>query len=113
MKVFGIPTCGSVRKVLQWAKQNNISVRFHNFRTRGLSSEQLSAFLEQIPADALLNRKGLAWRNLSETEKRLVQSPNGIQELLLKNPILIKRPVVVRADGKIIVGVQPEQWGLL
>lgn len=111
MQIFGIPTCGSVRKAVQWAKEKHVPYTFHNFRTRGLSEELLSTFLKQVSGDVLLNRKGLAWRNLSQEEKRKANTPKGLRTLLLENPTLIKRPVVIRQDGSVIVGVEPEKWG--
>ena len=64
-----------------------------------------------MPADVLLNRKGLLWRKVDEeTRLRVKDNPQGMRELMLAEPGLIKRPVVVFPDGTVTVGVSEALW---
>ena len=37
--IYGIPNCGSVKKALQWARENGVDFVFHNFKTEAPSVE--------------------------------------------------------------------------
>ena len=55
--LYGISTCGSVRKGLAWLKARDIEVTFHNFRKEGLSADELDRWLARVDAQTLLNRR--------------------------------------------------------
>ena len=109
--IYGIPTCGSVKKGIAWFREQNVETVFHNFRKEGLAAEVLDSWLARVPADVLLNRKGLLWRKVDEeTRLRVKDNPQGMRELMLAEPGLIKRPVVVFPDGTVTVGVSEALW---
>lgn len=110
--VYGIPTCGSVKKGLAWFRDRNIETVFHNFKKEGLAPETIDAWLAAgVSADTLLNRKGLTWRKVDEeTRLRVKDNPAGMRELMLTQPGLIKRPVIVFPDGAVSVGVNEDVW---
>ena len=56
-----------------------------------------------LPWDALLNRRGLSWRQLDPARKASVVDQSSATELMLANPTLIKRPVLEAGD-RIVVG---------
>jgi len=37
-------------------------------------------------------------------------NPEGMRALMLENPVIIKRPVIVHPDGTVTVGVDEEAW---
>ena len=41
MKVYGIPNCNTVKKSLDWLKQNKIEIEFHDFKKLGVTAAQL------------------------------------------------------------------------
>ena len=109
--LYGIPTCGSVRKGLAWLKARDIEVTFHNFRKEGLSADELDRWLARVDAQTLLNRRGQTWRTVDESRREAVKNdPLLIRELLLEMPGLIKRPVIVFPQGQVKVGVDEAQW---
>lgn len=112
--LYGIPNCGSVRKGLGWFKTHNVEVGFHNFRKEGLSPEMLDTWLKTVSADTLLNRKGQIWRKLPEEVRANTQdNPEQMRALMLENPGIIKRPVVVFPNGAITVGLSEDLWTTL
>ncbi|MBP3438688.1 MAG: hypothetical protein J6K46_05130 [Sutterella sp.] len=109
--IYGIPTCGSVKKGIAWFREQNAETVFHNFRKEGLTAETLDSWLAKVPADVLLNRKGLLWRKVDEeTRLRVKDNPQGMRDLMLDEPGLIKRPVIVFPDGAVTVGVNEALW---
>lgn len=109
--LYGIPNCGSVRKGLAWFKDHGIEVVFHNFRKEGLDPETLDTWLGTVSPDTLLNRKGQLWRKLTDDVRESVSdNPAGMRTLMLEEPGLIKRPVVVFDDGTVTVGLAEDVW---
>lgn len=109
--LYGIPTCGSVRKGLSWMKAQNAEVTFHNFRKEGLAAEELDRWLAKVSPEVLLNRRGQTWRTVDEDRRTAVkENPALIRDLLLEMPGLIKRPVIVFPNGVVTVGVDEALW---
>lgn len=103
VKVYGIPNCGSVKKALDSLKNKGESIEFHDFKKLGLSPDLLDKWEQTFGLDSLINRKGTTWRNLSDADKALADSPKTAKELILSNLSLIKRPVV-DLNGQLTIG---------
>ena len=101
--VYGIETCDQVRKARAWLRAHGVAFRFHDFRADGLPPALLARWMVHLPWDALLNRRGLTWRQLDPQRKAGVVDQASASELMLANPTLIKRPVLQVAD-RIVVG---------
>ena len=57
--------------------------------------------------DKLINKRSTTYRNLSDSEKSNISN-----ELILKNPTLIKRPVLVNGDD-VVVGFSEKVYSNL
>jgi Spx/MgsR family transcriptional regulator len=101
--IYGIANCDQVRKARAWLTSAGIAYRFHDYRLAGLESERLSIWLQRVPWDALLNRRGTTWRKLDERERLAVTDQLSAQALMLAEPRLIKRPVL-EWDDRILLG---------
>jgi len=101
--LYGIENCDQVRKARQWLRAHAVDVRFHDFRRDGLSDAILRRWLVRLPWDALLNRRGLAWRRLDPARRAQVVDQASAIEALLADPTLVKRPVL-EADERLLVG---------
>lgn len=106
--VFGIANCDSVRKARKWLKENGYDHRFHDIRSDGLDAKQVSRWLKAAGPGALLNRRGQAWRALSDQE-RMQADGNDVTALLLKYPLLLKRPIA-EIGKDCIVGFLPDEY---
>jgi arsenate reductase len=67
--LYGIPNCSTVKKARTWLEEHGVAYRFHDFRKDGIEREVLAAWLQQIPLDTLLNRRGTTWRALPEASR--------------------------------------------
>ena len=101
--LYGIETCDQVRKAKQWLRGRALEVQWHDFRRDGLAPERLAHWMSHLPWDALLNRRGLTWRQLPAQERAGVVDAASAAELMLAHPLLIKRPVL-ELDDRILVG---------
>lgn len=111
LRIYGIPNCGSVKKAIAWAKASGLDFSFINFREEPPDSKLVAGWLAAVGADKLCNRRGLAWRGLTQEERREALSDESrLLALLLEKPLLIKRPVMAFDDGFVSVGVDEALW---
>jgi arsenate reductase (glutaredoxin) len=101
--LYGIENCDQVRKAKAWLKDNDLAFEFHDFRKLGLSEELLKGWFAHLPWDSLLNKRGLTWRKLDDATRASITDQLSAQTLMLSEPTLIKRPVLVFQD-KVSVG---------
>lgn len=101
MQLFGIPNCNTVKKARDWLTSHGVTYEFHDFKKNGVNRDLLENWLSQTPWEKLVNRAGMTWRHLSETEKAAVVDATSAIPLMLEKPSVIKRPVLVK-NGKII-----------
>jgi arsenate reductase len=107
--VYGIPNCDTVKKARVWLAERYPQTVFHDFKKQGLSAEIISMWLQKLPRDVLINRKGLTWRNLPEARKAAIVDDASALALMLEQPSVIKRPVLDK-DGAFAVGFSDAQY---
>lgn len=104
-KVYGIKTWDSVRKALRFFKDNNIEVEFFDTKKETITSDSIKSWIEKAGIDIVFNSRGTKYRTLKLKELNL--DDNGKFEWLIKEPMLLKRPVV-EYDNKVLVGFKEE-----
>ena len=102
LDVYGIKNCNTVKKALAWLDEHGVDYRFHDLKREGVDEDRLRRWVEALGWEALLNRKGLTWRRLSEDERARVNDAESAMALMREKPTIIKRPVVER-DGEVIL----------
>ncbi len=101
--IYGIPNCNTVKKTLDWFKQKNISIIFHDYKKEGISKEKLTAWCKLTGWQILLNKKSTTWRGLLADEQEKVTNQTAAINLMMNNASLIKRPVIEIGE-EILVG---------
>ncbi|MGR6981868.1 arsenate reductase [Testudinibacter sp. P27/CKL/0425] len=99
--VYGIKNCDTVKKTLQWLADNGVAAALHDYRVDGIDA----AYLQQVETlfgwQVLVNKRSTTWRNLDEAIKANLDQQTAL-ELLLAQPTLIKRPIVLGGDKPLI-----------
>jgi arsenate reductase len=104
MKLYGIKNCDSVKKAKTFLLNQSIDFEFIDFRDNPIDEFILKNWIEQVGQIALINKRSKTYRDFSEAEKQ-----NITLSLILKNPTLIKRPVLLTGN-KIIIGFNEENY---
>lgn len=102
--LYGIPNCDTVKKARAWLAEHGAQVAFHDFKKQGVPEAQLTRWLQAAGWEKLLNRQGTTWRKLDDGDKSGVTDAASARALMLRQPSVIKRPVVEWADGEVTVG---------
>jgi len=108
LTVYHNPRCSKSRETLRLIEARGLKPRIVDYLKTPPSAEQLKAILKQLglkPRDIL--RKGEPrYAELGLKERQL--DDDALIALLVENPILIERPIVV-AGAKAAIGRPPER----
>ncbi len=100
IKVYGIKSCGSVKKALKFFKDNSIEYQFIDFKKEAVGCEKIDFWIDKVGIDKLFNNRGTKYRTLKLKELNL--DDNGKREWLCKENMLIKRPVIELKNDVIV-----------
>ncbi len=100
MKLYGIKTCGSVKKAMKFFKDHDIDYEFVDFRETPVKKDRVDGWLKKVDIDLLFNSRGTKYRTLKLKDLNL--DKQGKKEWLIKENMLIKRPVVEFKDKLVV-----------
>ncbi len=107
-RIFHNPRCSKSRQTLALLQERGVDVEIVEYLKTPPDKADLDAILTQLglePAD-IVRRKESLYKELGLAERDL--SHDEWLDILVANPILIERPIVV-ANGKARLGRPPEQ----
>ncbi|TKI06662.1 ArsC family reductase [Martelella alba] len=110
LTLYGIKNCDTIKKARRWLDDRQLAYRFHDYRVDGVDAGLLRRFMAQAGWQTLLNTRGVTWRRLDEQRRAQVNDVESALQLMLEQPAVIKRPVLLRDDGELRVGFDPEQY---
>jgi len=94
IKMYGIKNCDTIKKAQRFLKAQGVNFEFIDFRDQPVDEKTLQSFVDALGWEQLINKRSTTYRNLTDKEKKDITL-----ELTLKNPTLIKRPVLVTTAG--------------
>ena len=107
-QIFGIPNCDTMKKARLWLKENNVEFDFHDYKKAGITENTLRSWISMVGWEVLINRRGTTWRKVPQEIKNKIDENIAI-DLMIKNPSLIKRPVL-KIDNRIEIGFHSDQY---
>lgn len=105
--VYGIKNCNTVKKALDWLKENNIAYTFHDFKKEPATDLKLKEWQQLVSWEFLVNKKGTTWKKLSPEDQSKVIDAESSRNVLLQNNSMIKRPIL-ELKNEIILGFDEE-----
>ncbi len=91
--LFGIKNCDTVKKARRWLENQGIDYTFHDFRSDGITGEQVEIWINAIGIEKLINKRSTSWKALSDSQKENLDNTLA-KALILEQPTLIKRPLL-------------------
>lgn len=110
--LYGIPNCDTVKKARAWLAGRGVDVAFHDYRKQGVPEAELRGWVQALGWEPLLNRKGTTWRKLDAAQQAAVTDARSAVALMLQQPSVIRRPVLVRGEA-LRVGFDADEWEAL
>jgi arsenate reductase len=104
IKMYGIKNCDTIKKAQKFLEEQGVDFEFIDLRQTPINEQTLQSFVDAVGWDKLVNKRSTTYRNFSDDEKQ-----NITLELTLKNPTLIKRPVLV-TENDVSVGFDKDYY---
>jgi len=98
MQLFGLKNCDTCRKAVKTLQAAGREVELVDLRAQPMDADLRAAAYAEF-GDALVNTRSTTWRGLDEVAR---QRP--ALELLAEHDALMKRPLIVMADGSMHLG---------
>ena len=106
IRIYGIKNCDTMKKAMAWLTANGFAYEFSDYKKTGVAEAHLPDWSARAGWEALLNKRGLMWKKLSD-DKRVAVDAEKALKLMAQYPSLIKRPVL-DTGSKLLVGFSPE-----
>lgn len=106
--LYGIRNCDTMKKAWTWLDEHGIAYDFHDYKKQGIKRETLESWVQAVGWEVLLNRAGTTFKKLPDADKLGIDAARAV-DLMLAQPSMIKRPVLVTGD-RLIVGFKPEVY---
>jgi arsenate reductase len=107
--IYGIRNCDTMKKARGWLDSHGVAYAFHDYKSAGIDRARLERWCKTVGWETLLNRAGITFRKLSETDKQELDAEIAIA-LMLEQPTMITRPVLDLGDRKLLVGFKPDAY---
>jgi arsenate reductase (glutaredoxin) len=104
LKLYGLKKCSTCQKAEAWLQAEKIAYSFTDVKDQPLRAEQVKDWFAKLGGwEKAINRAGYTWRGLSAAETADLTEARAVA-LALKNPSLIRRPLIEHDDGGVTVG---------
>lgn len=108
--IYGIKNCDTMKKARAWLDKHGVEYVFHDYKVAGIEPGRLERWAKKAGWETLINRAGTTFKKLPDMEKSSLSETKAVA-LMLKQPSMIKRPVLEAGGGKLLVGFNPERYG--
>ena len=106
------PPCSTCQKAKKWLDEHAISYEDRNIKTQNPSYEELKLWYESsgLPLKKFFNTSGLVYKALELKDKLPNMTEEEQLKLLATDGMLVKRPIIVTEDGKVLTGFKEKEW---
>jgi len=111
--LYGLNTCDTCKKARNWLARHHVEHDFVDYRENPIPAAKLKDYANAVGGwEKLVNRSSMTWRNLPEARKTPRSDPEWTL-LIKEHPALVRRPLVVTADGDVSVGFTDKSFAQL
>ena len=105
------PKCSTCQKAKKWLEQNNIEFEDRHIVENNPTKEELKKWIKQSGYDIkkFFNTSGMKYKELNLKEKLPNMTDDEKIEVLSKDGMLVKRPLII-TDDLILVGFREKEW---
>lgn len=109
------PPCSTCKKAQKWLNDNGVTYTERHIKENNPSYEELKSWLQSsgLPLKKFFNTSGLQYRALELKDKLPTMSEEEQLRLLASDGMLVKRPIIVTDDGKVLTGFKESDWANL
>ena len=102
--IYGIKNCSTMKKAFDKLTMLGLEYEFFDYKKQVIDKTTLAHWVKRAGIDKVLNSKGTTYRKLSDAQKaQMNQDVDAALDLMVAEPSMIKRPIVV-LDNELIIG---------
>ena len=109
------PPCSTCKKAKKWLDDHGVSYTARHIKDENPSYEELKNWLQSsgLPVKKFFNTNGLQYRALELKDKLPGMTDEEQLQLLAGDGMLVKRPIIVTEEGKVLTGFKEADWAKL
>ena len=106
------PPCTTCKKAKQWLDDHSISYTPRHIKEENPSYRELKEWYATsgLPLKKFFNTSGLQYKALGLKDKLPTMTEEEQLQLLASDGMLVKRPVIVTENGKVLTGFKEKEW---
>ena len=106
------PPCSTCKKAKAWLDGHGVAYTARHIKEQNPTYEEQSHWQETsgLPLKKFFNTSGLQYRALELKDRLPGMSAEEQLRLLATDGMLVKRPLVVTDDGKVLTGFREKEW---
>ena len=106
------PKCSTCRKAQKWLDEHDVDYDIRDIKTDNPDLAELELWHQAsgLPLKKFFNTSGQLYRSLELSKKLPGMSDAEQYALLASDGMLVKRPIMVTDDNKVLVGFKEDQW---
>ena len=106
------PKCSTCRKAQKWLDEHDVDYDIRDINTDNPDLAELELWHQAsgLPLKKFFNTSGQLYRSLELSKKLPGMSDAEQYALLASDGMLVKRPILVTDDNKVLVGFKEDQW---
>ena len=106
------PPCSTCKKAKKWLDDNGIVYTDRHIKEENPTYEELKSWLQSsgLPLKKFFNTSGLQYRALELKDKLPTMTEEEQLRLLAADGMLVKRPIIVTDDRKVLTGFKESDW---
>lgn len=106
------PKCSTCRKAQKWLDEHDVDYDIRDIKTDNPDLAELELWHQAsgLPLKKFFNTSGQLYRSQELSKKLPGMSDAEQYALLASDGMLVKRPILVTDDNKVLVGFKEDQW---
>ena len=106
------PKCSTCRKAQKWLDEHDVDYDIRDIKTENPDLAELELWHQAsgLPLKKFFNTSGQLYRSLELSKKLPGMSDAEQYALLASDGMLVKRPILVTDDNKVLVGFKEDLW---
>lgn len=106
------PPCSTCKKAKQWLDEHDIPYTPRHIKENNPTVQELKQWLESsgLPVKKFFNTSGLVYKSLNLKDRLPGMTLKEQLSLLASDGMLVKRPILVLEDGRVLTGFREKEW---
>ena len=106
------PPCSTCKKAKAWLDSRGLTYTARHIKEENPSAEELRHWhtASGMPLKKFFNTSGLLYKSLQLKDRLPGMTEEEQYALLASDGMLVKRPILITDDGKVLTGFREQEW---